>query len=78
MIYSVIELADKYGLKYIGSCYCGGPKAEKYSDGVFTLYWRKGQYLFRFRRRNDVLKNWTPVKQLQAYLETYFKDGKTV
>lgn len=74
MTLSVKELADKYNLTDIGLCNCGGYPTRKFSDGKITLSWRINKYVFKVKRKNDTIKNWTPVNKLADYLQTLF-DG---
>lgn len=72
-ILSIKEVAAKYKMVYIGSCHCSGYDTEKYSDGVYTLSWRKNKYSFKLRKKNATIKDWTPVKELQKFMEDHFK-----
>ncbi len=75
MTLSIKELADKYKLQDIGTCNCGGYPTRKFSNGEYTLSWRIHKYVFKMKRRNETLKQWTAIKYLSEYLENLF-DGK--
>lgn len=75
-ILSVKEIATKYGLTDVEHCMCGGTPTDKFRDPKrkYLLSWRKNRWLFKFRLGNKVEIDWTPVKELQAYMDKYFKD----
>lgn len=75
-ILSIKEVAEKYKLLSIGTCNCGGYPTEKYSDGVYTLFWRKTKYTFMLKKRNEIIKQPTPVKYLQDFMAEHFKTKK--
>lgn len=70
---SIKELAKKYNLNNFSTCNCGGYQTEKYSDGVFTLSWRKHRYLFQFRKRNEVLIHWTVVANAEKMITEFYE-----
>ncbi len=77
-ILSIAEAAAKYKMIYVGKCHCDGTPTEKYSDSVYTLYWRRNKYVFRLMSKNTIIKNWTPVSQLVDFLASHFNQEKKI
>lgn len=63
---SIKEIATEFKLTVFNTCTCGGYYTEKFSDikGQVTMEWRKGRYLGRLRKRNEVIIDWTSVDKL--------------
>lgn len=78
-ILSVDEVCKKHGLIYLGYCStCGGYPTRKYGDSKnHILRWRETQYMFQFSHRNDILKNWTLIGELVAYLDNFYAEKTT-
>lgn len=78
-ILSVKEIAIKHGLTNIEHCNCGGTPTDKFRDdkNKYLLTWLKNRWLFKFRRGNIVEKDWTPVKDLQSFMDKYFTEDAT-
>lgn len=72
-ILSIKEVAEKYKMISIGTCNCGGYHTEKFSDGIYTLSWRKTKYAFMLKKKNETIKQWSPVRELQAFMAEHFK-----
>ncbi len=45
----MIEILEKYGFKFRGTCDCAGPKSAKYKNGDYTVYWSRGSKKFRIK-----------------------------
>lgn len=67
---SVKELMSFYGYVYSGNCNCSGAFTEKYRRKDFYQFkWRKHKYQFMIKHKNDVIVNWTPVKDAEQKLK---------
>lgn len=71
---SVKELATKFKLTKETTCHCNGFLTKKFSDGTYTLSWRKHRYMVSFRKRNEIILSWTKITNLETFLNNFYAE----
>lgn len=64
----MLEILNKYGYKPAGSCNCNGVFTLKYKNGDYLLKWRKSRYKFMVFEKGLSITSWLEVKELETKL----------
>lgn len=71
---SPIETIKSFGFVKAGSCNCGGTRNEIYQKDSYYLYLRKNRFLFKIKKRNEVIVPISPLAKLETELKKLFPD----
>lgn len=72
---SVKELMLKYTFSFSHECHCDGYATEIYKHRNFEIRYRKyNKACFRITQDRKLLKQWTPIVQLQSTLKILFEN----
>lgn len=66
------DLAEKYGFKYTGSCYCNGYYTEKFKRGDYKLRWRKKRHLGMILLYGSSITKWIKISDIDEALSKIF------
>ena len=70
---STIEtLARKFKFEFHSTCNCSGHFTQKFRSKDFFIDWRKHRYMGQFREKNTILQSWTPLPNLEKFLNEYY------
>lgn len=65
----VLELLTKYDYKPAGSCHCNGVFTLKFKNGDYLIKWRKSRYKFQVFESGSSITGWLEVKELENKLK---------
>lgn len=71
---SPIETIKSFGFVKAGSCNCGGTRNEIYQKDGYYLYLRKTRFLFKIKKKNEVIVPISPLAKLETELKKLFPD----
>lgn len=71
---SVPKILSDYGFTRSGSCNCGGTRNEIYQKDSYYLYLRKTRFLFKIKKKNEVIVPISPLAKLETELKKLFPD----
>lgn len=71
---SVPKILSDYGFTRSGSCNCGGTRNEIYRKDSYYLYLRKTRFLFKIKKRSEVIVPITGLVNLETELKKLFPD----
>lgn len=74
----MIEIFEKYGFTYRGTCHCLGPKTLKYKRGDYAVYWNKGAKKFRVKHHGKPITTLKPEHELEETIKEYFPLAQAV
>lgn len=64
----MLEILTKYGYNPAGSCSCDGIYTLKYKNGNYLIKWRKSRYKFRLFEYGKAITGWMEVKEADKKL----------
>jgi len=68
------QLLKQYGFIRAGNCNCGGTRNEIYKLDAYYLYYRKRQYVFRIKKKNEIVAPVQKLTNLKTVLKQLFPD----
>lgn len=72
---SSIEIILSFGFTRSGSCNCGGTRNEIYQKDGYYLYLRKTRFLFKIKKKNEVIVPISPLAKLETELKKLFPNA---
>lgn len=72
--FSAADIIKLFGFTRSGSCNCGGTRNEIYQKDSYYLYLRKNRFLFKIKKRNEVIVPISPLAKLETELKKLFPD----
>lgn len=68
------QLLKQYGFNRAGNCNCGGTRNEIFKLDAYYLYYRKRQYVFRIKKKNELIAPVQSISNLKTVLKQLFPD----
>lgn len=70
----MIELLEKYGYVYEGSCNCDGFKTLKYKNNSHQFRWRVKSGTFKIRQYGITKTNWKNIDSAEESLKRFHNE----